>query len=115
MTQIQAPRLEFPRPNVFAISSDGRVVLESEPIAGLGRNVDSKLDEEPAKPLFLGYPHGPKTAEFVPEGRKTQTLMLKLAEPIDATVFASDDSFSCSNSPDSPLGSKFGNSSSGLD
>lgn len=115
MSQIQVPRVEFPCSDVLAISSDGRVVLESEPIKGLGTKVDSKLVQEPARPLFLGYPHGPKTAEFVPEGRKTQTLTVQLPSPIDATVFASEDSFACSDSPDSVLGSKFGGASSGLD
>jgi hypothetical protein len=63
--------------------------------------------KELAKPLFLGYPHGPKTSEFVPPGTECETFTLKL-DRLDVTVKASTDSMICTADPDFRLGSTFG-------
>lgn len=62
---------------------------------------------EPAEPVYLGYPHGPKTAEFVPSGTVRETHRVELG-PASITVSADKGAFSCSASRNSPIGSTFG-------
>ena len=69
----------------------------------------------PAKPVFLGYPHGPKTSEFVPAGRMARTYEIRVKGPLDADVRASADSFACNDRVESVLGSVYGHPSSGAD
>ncbi len=74
-----------------------------------GHHGDAKTERhlEPAKALILGYPHGPKTAEFVPAGRNRETYTVKLGS-FRGRVHASTDSFPCTDNPQAPLGSIFG-------
>ena len=67
-----------------------------------------------AKDLYLGYPHGPKTAEYIPNHRETLTLNASIDSRFTAEVFASPDSFACNDRPDSPLGATIGNAVSAL-
>jgi alpha-galactosidase len=97
-------------PFVIAIGSE--VIFKAEVRAGVP--TEEKVST-PAEPVYLGYPHGPKTAEFVPEGRKANTRLFRLMGPFDAIVTASSEAFACNDRPHTPLGSAYGNPSSLLD
>ncbi|AIE85017.1 hypothetical protein [Fimbriimonas ginsengisoli] len=73
------------------------------------------LEITPAESLYLGYPHGPKTAEFVPQGATRRTFNVDLTGPLDALITASADSFLCNDRSDAPLSVSFGSGGNRLD
>lgn len=77
--------------------------------------VASHVSSEDCTPLFLGYPHGPKTAEFVPPGLKKETVTYSISSKgsLNATLYASQEAFACEDRPNALLGSSFGRASSG--
>src|ERR1044072_3706895 len=68
---------------------------------------------EPVVPLFLGYPHGPKDAQFAPEGRIRHTFRISV-NSFSATIGATDQTFACTASRSAPVGSTFGRPQSEL-
>ena len=80
----------------------------------LPKEADTNVD---AKPVYLGYPHGPKTSEFVPEARKAFTRTFSF--PTDASrlrlrVPYTPDAMLCNTSMPGVIGSTFGDSSTVL-
>jgi len=67
----------------------------------------SSREAEAAKPLYLGYPHGPKDAQFVPAGRERESYVVDLPA-FKGTISASSDAFACTDDPNAPLGSTYG-------
>ena len=63
--------------------------------------------ETAAQPLFLGYPHGPKTAEFVPDGRMAKWQTADGAGQLVGKVVTSDDAWTVSTTTNA-LTSTFG-------
>jgi hypothetical protein len=57
----------------LVLRAGAKVVLKATVKGPAGKDLSEscsmEVEEQPAEPLFLGYPHGPKTAEFVPAGR----------------------------------------------
>jgi hypothetical protein len=88
------PTLEHLRGAGIAIRVDGRRIFLGS--AGDG-HASAEPEERAAEPLFLGYPHGPKTAEFVPAGRAARAFLVRLTGPLDGVVTASTDSFACND------------------
>lgn len=66
-----------------------------------------EVQAAPAQPLFLGYPHGPKTAEFVPEGRQAKSQVATFDGQFEGTVHTSGDAWTM-NSTSKALASTFG-------
>ncbi|MCB8932907.1 MAG: hypothetical protein M9921_05330 [Fimbriimonadaceae bacterium] len=93
-----------PTPDSFEVRWRDKPVLAA---SGVGPRVEPARAVEPCESLFLGYPHGPKTAEFVPPGRERETYTMVL-ERIHGTISASADAFACTDDPKVPLGSTFG-------
>src|SRR5690349_16010963 len=60
-----------------------------------GGEVVSTTESEPAQSVFLGYPHGPKTSEFVPKGAERLTYLVKADGAMTGTIHASKDSTPC--------------------
>lgn len=103
MAEASLPTVGYPSPGVLAVRLNDREVVR---VSGGAAKV--REEDEPAEAVFLGYPHGPKTGDFVPAGRRRHTLVIQLKGPIEAQVSASGDSFACNDRPDSTLGSVFG-------
>lgn len=96
--------LSMPSPDSTAVSWQGKEILS---VRGTSLKPEPAQSREPAQPLFLGYPHGPKTAEFVPLGEQRETYTVKIGA-FTGTIRASGDSFVCSDDPNAPLGSTVG-------
>jgi len=101
-------------PEARLVGSKGlEITLAGQAIAtgqfGGNSFLENRLGTTASKSLYLGYPHGPKTSEFVPAGRKAETLIVRLEGPIDLTIKASKDSFACTDQANSPIGSQIGN------
>lgn len=113
---LAGPDVLFPTPTSIEIRMDGKLVMRAQ-VAGtesIAKDTKIEVVEEPAQSLFLGYPHGPKTAEFVPPGTKRKTWVIKIggkAQGFQADVTAAPDSFACSDDPNAPLMSSFGRGS----
>lgn len=60
----------------FTIKQGRQEVVSGKHTAASAKNDSQILD---AKSVFLGYPHGPKTSEFVPEGTKKEVYSISLA------------------------------------
>lgn len=103
---IQASSFSFsaPSPDAIEIRWQGKPVLSA---SGLDRRAEPVRLVEPCESLFLGYPHGPKTAEYVPQGRERETYRLEVGR-LRATIAASTDAFACTDDPNAPVGSSFG-------
>ena len=74
----------------------------------------------PPQPMFLGYPHGPRTADWAPrisdETLKAGfSIKLDRGQRLDVEVSPSHESFPCSDREDSPISSSFGGATSTLD
>lgn len=90
-------------PDAFEIRWRDQAVLVAK---GLGVAAPVRAAEA-CEPLFLGYPHGPRTAEFVPPGRERETYSMVLKQ-MHGRVRTSQDAFACSDDPHATLGSSFG-------
>ncbi len=106
----------FPSPNQVEIRMDGVLLMRAtvQGATAIAKQTKIEYVDEPAKPAFLGYPHGPKDAQFVPEGAKKRTLVIQIAStsPVQTDVSASSDSFPCSDVVGGPLMSSFNNGTS---
>jgi alpha-galactosidase len=100
----------------FALTVDGIVIVDGTLASGSGPAISRIDSEEPCTDVFLGYPHGPKTSEFVPVGavRRTSTFRLgsNFNEPHTAEVHASRESFLCEDRPSAAFGSQMGRAES---
>lgn len=74
---------------------------------GVGR-VTQSVSSEPCEPVYLGYPHGPKTSEFVPKGARRETITAELPADFKGLVPTGKDAFGCEVQPDAVLGSQVG-------
>ena len=66
------------------------------------------------KPVFLGYPHGPKTSEYVPEGRKAFTRSFQFqgdTSKLRMRIPFTPDAIICNTKNDGVIGSTFGDAS----
>ncbi len=103
----------FPTHDRFTVTLGSETILD-----GSGSEIEHGSNLEttgtPAKDVYLGYPHGPKTSEFVPAGREKITDEALILKPFMGVIHASEDSFACDDRPDSPLGASFGNATSSL-
>ncbi|HVT13628.1 MAG TPA: hypothetical protein VHE55_15290 [Fimbriimonadaceae bacterium] len=86
------------------LSWEGREILSVE---GPWPHAEPSVQREPAEPVYLGYPHGPKTAEFVPHGELRETYTIETGT-LKGSIRCSGDSFVCSDDPKAPLGSTVG-------
>ncbi len=102
-----------PKPDEARLLLGGKAILTVHG-KGLGDGEGFQGYQEPATDVYLGYPHGPKTSEYVPAGRQRETATAHFAIPLHGSVVASLDSFACSSRGDVPLGSTFGPAESGL-
>lgn len=71
-----------------------------------------KDDIAEGKSVYLGYPHGPKTSEFVPEGRKVYTKTYRFsrdASRIRLRIPYTPDAILCNSNLPGVIGSTFGN------
>jgi alpha-galactosidase len=101
----------------------GSHVVFSAEASGLGgktlREVANvTLVDSPAEAVPLGYPHGPKTGDWVPEGTKKTTLEIRFSvKTIDlhGMVAGSGEEMPCSDNPNSPMISSVGGAASGLE
>lgn len=64
-------------------------------------------DSKPVEPLYLGYPHGPKDAQFAPKDRAKQTYRISV-NSLRATMRVGAETFACSMSDAAPIGSTYG-------
>lgn len=71
--------------------------------------------QTPAEPMFLGYPHGPKTGDWAPEGRMADTWSLTIERGHEVSVEVPGDVAPCTVAADAPLISTFGDAPSVLD
>jgi len=69
----------------------GHVVFESATSSSPVKHL-----ERACEAVYLGYPHGPKTSEFVPTGRKAQSQAINLTGSVQGTIHASKDSWTVS-------------------
>ena len=107
--------LQFSRADEMVLTLDGKPILDAH-VQGLHGKLlrDSvKLigDVEPATPMFLGYPHGPKTADWAPDGAVKRSWRLVFDDPnltLTGVVSAGKDSRPCTTSPDAPLAATYG-------
>jgi len=88
----------------MSISWQGKVILTAKGHDLKPAQNPSKL---PAEPVFLGYPHGPKTADFVPSGAERETHIIEVG-PFTAHVDAGKDAFECDFRSEGPVGGTFG-------
>ncbi|MBS1726317.1 MAG: hypothetical protein JST51_06310 [Armatimonadetes bacterium] len=76
------------------------------------QKLPKKTDAEAAaQPVFLGYPHGPKTSEFVPDGRKTFSTTYQFsgdAPRLRLRVPYTADAMLCNTSQPGVIGSTYG-------
>lgn len=102
---LAATQLSPVEPQKIVLKYKGKVVVEG----GQGQaTLDTK--SEPAQPVYLGYPHGPKTSEFVPKGAVRETLVVKMpsAGATKLKINASADSMPCDAHDDAVVGSAYG-------
>jgi hypothetical protein len=74
----------------------------------LPKETDTNVD---AQPVNLGYPHGPKTAEYVPEGRKVFTRKFNFkgdSSKLRLRIPYTPDASLCNTANKSLIGSTFG-------
>jgi hypothetical protein len=94
----------------FALYFQDRLILESAAEA----NPESAVSR-PVEEVFLGYPHGPKTSQFVPEGRKArQREFVVRGNSFTATVHGSSESWTVSTKS-THIGSGYGGAISSSD
>ena len=113
--------IEFPEPGTIEVRLDGRKIFsgsitgETNTPGWISGHAVSLI--EGAEPMILGYPHGPKTADWVPQDLNKASFSIKLdpGQRIDVKVSASADSIPCSDSTSIPLTSTFGGATSSLD
>ena len=86
-------------------------------VAEMIANGDIQVLQRPAVPMFLGYPHGPKTADWAPERTSANILSVRVKSGahIEVEIDATSDSFACSDRSDAPLQSSLGGAISTLD
>lgn len=113
---VHVPDVLFPTPNQMEIRLEGALVFRATLKGSTSAAKDTKIEftEEPCAPVRLGYPHGPKDAQFVPAGAKRKTLVIKIAGKTTgmlADISASPDSMPTSDDPRAPLASSFNNAS----
>ena len=119
-----APEFEvtFPKPGTIEVRLGGRPVfsgtLTGESNTSAWRDTGHLVNHlQPVEPMFLGYPHGPKTADWTPPGVMKTALSVRLdaGQRLDVEVHASSDSFACSDRTAGPLTSSFGEATSSLE
>ncbi len=78
----------FTAPDRLVIQHLGRVVFDGKIVVGGGGRptVTVSVERSKPKPVYLGYPHGPETDEFVPEGRMAQKLVVRILAPDDGAI-----------------------------
>lgn len=113
LTSGTLPRVELPAPNELVLRLDSKTVFRAF-LNEDSRAVDASEESLPASALYLGYPHGPKTADWEPTDASKESLILRFSAPLRAEIDAGIHSFACTDDPNSPLGSSFGNADSGL-
>ncbi len=93
--QISVNQVQIDKAGVIRIQHRGQVIFEGRVSSTKQWKSSVRLVESPAQDVPLGYPHGPKTSEFVPDGRMKQSIVIALEGDcqIDGTVNASRDSF----------------------
>lgn len=106
LLQMSTFSIKHPTPNSVAAQWEGKEIFSASGTFPSEPKVAE--DRKKAESLFLGYPHGPKTAEFVPEGTQRVTTSILMTGPFHGVIRASSDSFACSDDPDSNLGGSFG-------
>ena len=122
MDSTQSVELDFPRANEIVVRLSGKTILTGR-LDGLhGRKIQDAVKviraDTPAAPMFFGYPHGPKTADWVPVGQTKTTWRLEFMGPgvsFKGSILAGSDRRPCTASVDGPLASTFGSASSSLD
>lgn len=103
---------------LWKVSEGKSLIVEARAASGAYRATPSE-SVRAGEPLFLGYPHGPKTAEFVPPGRLATTRSCALSSDgvgeVRFEVRAGEDSFPCRTGEVDVVRSALGSPSSGLD
>ncbi len=122
-TMLAKPTLavQFPKPGYVSIRLNGADVFEGK-LTGIGSAKASDVThvqilEDPATPMFLGYPHGPKTSDWAPRDRTKFKLVVTFdkAAGIEGDFTTDAESFACSEDPNAPISTSFGGATSGLD
>ena len=114
--------VQFPKPGVFAVRVNGAQVFEAQVTGGGSTKISDLIHvqvvNEPLVPMFLGYPHGPKTADWIPPDTDKYKLVVSFDKPVaieGAVSTEVDDAMPCSDRPDDPLSVSFGPVASTLD
>lgn len=91
---------------LWSVVADGKAVVRADSTETPRPTVQHERIDRLGEPVFLGYPHGPKTAEYVPKGRRAAgeacSIEAQVSTNVVFEVTASIDSFPCETG-DSPV------------
>lgn len=84
------------------VSHLGKVIFEGKVTSKEELKSDVQLVETEAQDVVLGYPHGPKTSEFVPKIAKRRSIVVRFTGncTLTGTITASKDSLAASPTED---------------
>ncbi|MBI5707852.1 MAG: hypothetical protein HZC36_12780 [Armatimonadetes bacterium] len=84
---------------IWMVMADGLAVVKAKTSDARSVKVVREAIDRPGEPVFLGYPHGPKMAEYVPKDRRALGEFCLIesdgAKTISFDFQTSDDAFAC--------------------
>lgn len=109
------PTLAFPTPDRLVVRLNGKTIIEGEEEKPNKRPLSEVVFlvgfHGPATPMYLGYPHGPRTADWTPDGAEKRSWHLQVKDPTVQirlwTPLAGERS-ACTTDPRAPLAGSFG-------